>query len=121
MFCIVYLIEFGKYIIVPHTWIYGADKTLEEIVFSGLKQKKKYLCYSSNLVDAMLCENGAQIPNEKFLPNFLIARGNEYPVQEGTFMCQIKALRGKSKAVQSTQRQFLFRFYIFYMIHMCIR
>lgn len=97
MFYIVYLPDFEKYIIIPHTWIKDAQKQFEKIVFSGVKRqlKQKHVCFWSNSPEASNSENGQDIPKENFIPNFSVDRSDNYPCEDGTFVCQIMAFRGE--------------------------
>lgn len=98
MFYITYLLEFGKYNTVPHTWINDADIVLEKFTESdGVNSTQIHLCFWSNSPDAKKSENGNDIPNAEFVPNFFAAFSNDFPCEneEGTFYCQIVAFRGE--------------------------
>lgn len=107
MFYVVYLTEIKRHIIIPKTWIYDAEAVFEKFTnTNGLNSSQVHLCYFSTNADAMVFENEENIPNGKFRPNFLAAPGTEFPLDEGTFFCEIEAFRGKPRTIQPTQRPF---------------
>lgn len=87
MYFAVFLVEAGEYAIVPKNWILMDGKSWTGIVNYGIKKNKKYICYYSTRENALLNDYGE--PNTTFLPNFDAPRTDQYPSEEGTFLCRL--------------------------------
>lgn len=98
MFYSVYLLDFGKYIVIPSTWLRDDLNVMEAYMAnSGINVDHTHLCYYSQQIGATTMADSRVIPNGEFKPNFRAALSDYFPCDEGTFYCVVVDFKGRYK------------------------
>lgn len=86
LYYVAFLLDAGKNIVIPCTWMRNAEKIVEKFVNYGLNTNQTHLCFWSIHADAKT-QDGK--PNFDYQPNFDSQIKTEFPCDEGVFRCRV--------------------------------
>lgn len=89
MYYVVYLVEFSANIVIPYTWVRDGPTMLQKFVRRGMNCSQIHWCFFSDSADAMVIQNGRNIPNINYAADFGLEPAGEFPCEAGIYKCKV--------------------------------
>lgn len=107
MYYVVYLVEFSANIVIPYTWVRDGSTMLQKFVRCGMNCSQIHWCFFSDHADAMVIQNGKNIPNIHYAADFGLEPAGELPCEGGIYKCKVIDLFGENAIKNSRATQFI--------------